>query len=60
MLVRSLPMKSRNRLARDVFNAFATRTGLIAFDITGTDRCAQNSRFNQLTVVFSRLSNVGF
>ena len=29
MLVRSSLMKSRKRLARDVFDAFATRTGLV-------------------------------
>ena len=32
-LVRSLPMKSRKGLVRDVFDAFATDTGLV-YDVT--------------------------
>ena len=35
-LVRSLPMKSRKRLVRDVFDAFATDAGLV-YDVTIAD-----------------------
>ena len=35
MLVRSSLMKSRKRLARDVFDAFVTRAGLVN-DVTDT------------------------
>ena len=37
MLVCSLPKKSRKRLARDVFDNFATSASL-AHDVTDTDR----------------------
>ena len=44
MLVHSLPMKSRKRLARGVFNIFATHSSLV----------------HDATVVFSQFSNTLF
>ena len=35
-------MKSRKRLARDVFDTFASYAGLV-YDVTDTDCCAQNN-----------------
>ena len=40
MLVRSLPMKSRKRLARDAFNTFTAHSSL-AHDVTDTECRAQ-------------------
>ena len=41
MTVRSLPMKNRKRLARDVFNAFAAHTGRV-YDVTDADYLSEN------------------
>ena len=41
MLVRSFQMKSRKGLVRDVFDTFATRSGLV-YDVTDTDCWTQN------------------
>ena len=41
IFVRSLPTKSRKRLARDVFDTFTTHAGLV-HDVTNTDCRAQN------------------
>ena len=56
ILVRSLLMKSTKSLLRDVFDIFATHSGLI-HDVTHSDFCTQNGSTN---VVFSRLSNIDF
>ena len=53
MLVRSLPVKNRKRLAHDVINTFAAHPDL-GHDVTGTDWLPT------LTAVFSRLSNFFF
>ena len=41
MLVHFLPMKSRKKLVRDVFNAFDTHVDLV-YDVTDTDCSTQN------------------
>ena len=41
MMVPTLPMKSRKKLARDVFNAFDTHVDLI-YDVTDRDCSTQN------------------
>ena len=50
MFVCSLPMKSRQRLARDVFDTFATHAGLVC-DVTNTDCLTQSG--NTLGCVFA-------
>ena len=56
MLLCSLPMKSRGRLAHDVFDAFATNVALVR-DIMMTQTAGHKmAMLTLVTVVFSQLS----
>ena len=56
MLLRSLAMKSRKGLARDIFGTFAKHVDMgLVYDVTNTDFWAQNcSTLGRVFAIFKR------